>query len=357
MACGVYKRASSPYWWIWYGTGKERKMESSGKRLIDPLGWKHAHDLARTKAGSGAAPASTKKGDFDVWVEGYIKTFFPDPAQARSLRVELVHWRFLRGFLGSVNILNPSGLSYAIAQDYLTWRQRNGRSGRVRIHAAAKEISLLRRLMGEAVKRGFIAASPIAGMKVKTPRHREKPEISVEEEAIIRNALLAREGLLPVTERWKTISFLFGIRHGWRIAETSFPLSRVNFDKWEVLVRSKGDRWRTVPLHPEVRPVLTELKAAKATLSCAFPSGKPDRASYLWTVFLKEIKLPHLSHHCCRVSVVSRLARAGVSERLVMEFVGHWSTTSHRIYSRVAHGDLARCISLDDPPSASSPNP
>jgi integrase len=236
---------------------------------------------------------------------------------------------------------------------------------RPKVQTAIVELKLLRRVMAEAVRRGFVDKNPLADLHLKKPKHKEKPEISTEEEAAIRAALATMEGHLPVTQRWMTVSFLFGIRHGWRIAETSFPLKRVDFTAWEVLVHSKGDKWRTVPVHPELRPILTALREAGAKLSCVFPDGgRPEDGSRHWSMMLRgcerdNIKgiLPHLCHHCCRVSVISRLARAGVPERLVMEFVGHWSVTSHRIYSRVAHGDLARCIFPDGPASVALPNP
>jgi integrase len=163
--------------------------------------------------------------------------------------------------------------------------------------------------------------------------------------------LQKREGALPLTERWMTISFEIAIRHGWRIAETSFPLSRIDFRTWKVMVHQKGDRWRTVPLHPELRPMFTELKRLGARQSCVFPRGSPQRASYHWSMMLVGCErdgvaglLPHLCFHCCRVTVISRMARAGVAERLIMEWVGHASTAVHRIYQRVRSDDLEKCI-------------
>lgn len=365
MAFGVYERAGSPYWWIWYGAGKGRKFQSSGKRRTDPLGWKHAFDLARTRGGSGEALTSSAKAHFDAWVEDWLRIQFPNPEQHRSLKLSMMHWKFIRAYLGDQNAHEPAKITYALAMDYFVWRQKNRRQmDRPKVQTAVIELKLLRRVMAEAVKRGFANQNPLSEMKLRKPRHKEKPEITAEEEAEIRRVLAAREGHLHATEQWMTISFLFGIRHGWRIAETSFPLSRVNFARWEVLVHSKGDKWRTVPVHPELRPVLTKLRAAKATMSCVFPDGSAQAASRAWSLLLRgcerdNIKgiFPHLCHHCCRVTVISRLARAGVAERLVMEFVGHWSITSHRIYSRVAHGDLERCIFPDAPSTASPPSP
>ena len=359
-AFGVYKRKGSPFYWVWYGSGAGRKMESSRKRKDDPLGWKQAYDYARMKGGGGGGKTSTKSAHWDAWVEDWIDTILP--VANHSKQTALIGWRFLRAYLGSVDALEPADVTYGTAMGYFAWRKNNRRQkDRPKIHTARREVVMLKRIMEEARKRGFVATNPLLELKLPAHKPKEKPEISAEEEAIIRKHLAGKEGHLPITERWMTISFLFGIRQGWRIAETSFPLSRVNWETWEVLVHSKGDRWRTVPVHPELRPILLELRAAGAKLSCVFPRNSPMAASVAWSLMLRGVErdnikglLPHLCHHCCRVTAVSRLARAGVPERLVMEFVGHWSITSHRIYSRVAHGDLARCI-LPDAPSSGSP--
>lgn len=366
MPFGVYKRAGSPYWWIWYGTGKERKMESSKKRHDNPLGWKQAFDLGRLKSGGQYQGGTDDKAAyFDAWVEDWLRTLFPETKQTRSLNITLMHWRFIRAYLGGRNIHAPSGVSYAIAMDYFAWRQKNRRHmNRPKVQTAVIEMKLLRRVMAEAKRRHFIPENPLADLTLRKPAHKEKPEITREEEVTIRHVLTGREGHLPWRERWMTVSFLLGIRHGWRIAETSFPLSRINFENWDVLVHSKGDKWRTVPLHPELRPIFAQLKADDVATSCTFPDNSPQAASRQWSMFFRgcerdNIKglFPHLCHHCCRVSVISRLARSGVPERVVMEFVGHWSVTSHRIYSRVAHGDLARCILPDGSATALPPSP
>lgn len=362
---GVYRRKGSPFWWIWWGHRKTRKQESSGKKRTNPVGWKQAYDLARMKGGALEGGSSGDESHWDVWVDDWLRTLLPNPEQSGSLGTALMHWKFIRGFLGSKNILDPAGVTYAIAMEYFAWRQKNRRHlNRPKVQTATIEMKLLRRVLGEAVRREFIPKNPLSELKLAKPIPKEKPEITPEEESAIRAALAKREGHLPWKERWMTISFLFGIRHGWRINETSFPLERLRVETWEVLVRSKGNKWRTVPVHPELRPILSELKATKQKTSCVFPEGDVKRGSREWSMFFRgcdrdNIKglFPHLCHHCGRVTCISRLARAGVPERLVMEFVGHWSVTSHRIYSRVAHGDLQRCIFPDGQPSEASPSP
>jgi integrase len=353
MNYGVFPRTGSPFWWIYYYTGpKQRVQESSKKRRDDPLGWKQAYDLAKSKARDFGALGRAGNAVWDSWVEEWIESRMPNDNQLKSRKTALQHWRFIRAFLGDRGVDSPVGLSYNLAMEYFAWRKENKRlPSRPKVQTAVTEMALLKRVMHEAVRRGFAHANPIADMELVRPKHKEKPEIMPEEEALIRQELTRREGHLPLTERWMTVSFEIAIRHGWRIAETSFPLSRINFTTWQVSVHQKGDRWRTVPVHPELRPMFTELRRLGAKLSCVFPDNSQQRASYWWSMMLRGCErdnvagiLPHLCFHCCRVTVISRMARAGIPERLIMEWVGHASTAVHRIYQRVRADDLEKCI-------------
>ncbi len=353
MNYGVFKRENSPFWWIYfYSAPKERVQQSSKKRRDDPLGWKQAYDLAKSKARDFEAVDRGGNALWDTWVEGWLESRLPNDHQKKSRKTTLQHWRFIRAFLGSKGVDTPAGVSYNIAMEYFAWRKQHKRlPGRPKVQTAVTEMAMLKRVMREAVNRGFAHRNPLDQMELIRPKPREKPEISPDEENIIRAAISQREGQLPLTERWMTISFEIAIRHGWRIAETAFPLKRIDFTTWRVLVHQKGDRWRTVPVHPELRPLFTELHRLGAKVSCVFPKNSVQRASYAWSMLLRGCArdkvvgiLPHLCFHCCRVTVISRMARAGVSERLIMEWVGHASTAVHRIYQRVRSDDLEKCI-------------
>ena len=60
-----------------------------------------------------------------------------------------------------------------------------------------------------------------------------------------------------------------------------------------------------------------------------------------WHRFFRRIGLPHLSFHCTRVTVITRLARAGVPEQQAMRFIGHATLEVHRIYQKLKPGDLS----------------
>lgn len=61
-------------------------------------------------------------------------------------------------------------------------------------------------------------------------------------------------------------------------------------------------------------------------------------------MFFKAIGLPHLCFHCTRVTVITRMARAGVPISQAMRYVGHASTAVHKIYQRLAASDLSSAV-------------
>jgi integrase len=52
---------------------------------------------------------------------------------------------------------------------------------------------------------------------------------------------------------------------------------------------------------------------------------------------------PHATFHCTRVTVITRMARAGVPIQQAMAYVGHADQTVHRIYQRLQADDLTKC--------------
>jgi integrase len=60
-----------------------------------------------------------------------------------------------------------------------------------------------------------------------------------------------------------------------------------------------------------------------------------------WWKFRRDHDLAHLTFHSTRVSVITRMARAGVTQQKAMRFVGHASATIHRVYQRLNAGDVA----------------
>jgi integrase len=188
-------------------------------------------------------------------------------------------------------------------------------------------------IMSEAMRRGFITTNPARGLGLVKTRPREKPEINVIEEMRIRNAL-------PDWPTWMGTAFEIAMATGCRLRETVIELRNIDERAGAIHFIQKGGRPHTTALPPKLLPLIQRLRAEgrRTTLDM------PDRPSKEWRRFFRSIDLPHLSFHCTRVTVVTRLARAGVPERHTMRFVGHSGTTVHRVYTRLSVGDLKACV-------------
>lgn len=345
----VYPRKDSPYWWIAYTdpTTLRRTAKSSRQRREDPLGYKHALDLARTKAEDGRAMRHAAAGSgWDAWVETWIRGKFSEPHHARSLAAELHRWRFVRAFLAERKVPGPPGVTYQLGLDFMMWRQQHKtRSGKGGFNNALGELRLLGRVMREAVRRGFVTASPLERMGLKRKKSPEKPELTDAEIAAIRAALAAREDDKPITEQWMTVTFEIALHQGCRHAETSLPLSDIDERAGTITLRQKGDRVFTTRLHDGLRPLIARLRAAGATRTCSHP----PMAGKLWHWFFKGRPernqpgvAPRVCFHCTRVTVITRMARAGVPIQQAMAYVGHADHEIHRIYQRLQAPDLSR---------------
>jgi site-specific recombinase XerC len=346
----VYQRKGSPYWQIAYYDPKllKRVARSSGFRHAHPGGYKRALDRARKLAEDGrAGTPQSGNAQWDSWVEEWLR--FKHGKRARSLAAELHRWSWVRAFLTEKKIQAPAAVTYQNGLDFMEWRQTHRtRSGKGGFNNALQELRLLGRVMREAVRRGFVTASPLERMGIKREKAPEKPEITDDEVAAIRAELVRREGYLPITQRWMTVSFEIALHQGCRLSETSIPLTAIDEIRREILFHQKGDRPHLTRLHATLLPLIAELRAAGAARTCELPR----MAAKHWHWFLKgrhdkghESKgvAPRLCFHCTRVTVITRMARAGVPIQQCMRYVGHADATIHRIYQRLQAQDLARC--------------
>lgn len=348
----VYQREGSPFWWIAFidsGTLK-RRAKSSGFRIDDRLGYKRALDQARRLGEDGRA-AQSVAGDSrwaTGWVDDWLKTKHADAA--RSLAAEQHRWAFVLAFLTERKIHGPGGITYQTGLDFLDWRQEHRtRGGKGGFNNALQELHLMSRMMREAVKRGFITASPLERMGIKRHKSPEKPEATDNEIAATRAELKRREGHLPIGERWMSVSFEISLHQGCRLAETSLPLANIDVEARTIRFTQKGDRTFTTRLHDGLVPLVRELKAARLERTCKLPT----MASKHWHWFFKgrhdsghhdKAVAPRLCFHCLRVTVISRMARAGVPMAQAMAFVGHADSAVHRIYQRLTAPDLAKAV-------------
>ena len=344
----VYKRCDSPFWWIGFRRLPDLKWSYKSSKIphADSLGYKRALDLAR-RLGEDARVARLTSSDarWDAWVQRWIAEKFTNP---QTLRAESHRWRFVHAYLTERKIYGPMGVTYNVGHQYLAWRlDHKTRAGRGSYNNALGELRLLGRVMREAVRRGFVIASPLERMGFKRHAAPEKPEITDAEVAAIRAELLRREGALPIGARWMTICFEIALHQGCRLSETSLPMDSIDLAAGTIRFIQKGRRVFTTRLHDALHPLIAELRAAGAITTCTLP----HMAAKHWHWFFKgRFDKGHhqpgvaarLCFHCTRVTVITRMARAGVPIQQAMAYVGHADSAIHRIYQRLAAPDLSR---------------
>ena len=192
-------------------------------------------------------------------------------------------------------------------------------------------------IMREAMRRDFCEGNHCERIGIPKDPPRQKPEITDEELKQIRRELRNRP-------EWMRVSFEIAIHQGCRLSETAVPMDRINLSAEEIQFWAKGRDGKphifTTKLHPGLKPLIQDLRRLGRTATCQLPR----MAAKDWHFFFKECGLPHLCFHCTRVTVITRLARAGVSISQAMAYVGHASALIHQIYQRLTAKDVGASV-------------
>lgn len=275
-----------------------------------------------------------------AWVEPWLNSrYVPDSGTHYRYRTS---WRLLSHFFLEVGIQSIEQLTRDDCFRYLTWR--NG----AKHNTVRRELLFLSVVCNEGIARGLITKNPAEKLKIARGTTREKPEITPEMENEIWQAI---GNCQSKYKHFYRMSFLIGMRHGVRVAETRVRLADVQLDTQPPLISfiMKGSRGtkNTVPLHPDLWQPLRELKQNGAEWTFDQPVS-PKKMSIAWGTFFEhkgfKKKYPGLSFHSSRVSCISRLARKNVSQAKAMRFVNHSSAAVHQIYLRVQVSDLNDCL-------------
>jgi integrase len=273
-----------------------------------------------------------------VWVPGWIAYKAQTLSEKSRQRYDYA-WGHLAEFLEGKRVKHPAEVNYAMCHEFVCWRTDKARAIEERRKAgswnsAVMEVRVLGSILQEAVRRGWMLANPCARLGLKKQPAKEKCEITREEEATILSELKRRG------HDWMHDAFLVAMRQGCRLAETEVPLSRIDERAARITFLVKGGKYHTAPLHEDLLPLVKKARKNRCEKLVEFPHDPTD-ASSKFHKFFKRIKMGHLSFHCTRVTVVTRLCRAGFSESQTMMYVGHASQEVHAIYRKLKPCDLA----------------
>lgn len=337
----VYTRAGRPTFYVAYDCPERarRVCESTGILITDPRGKLAAYAYARERSQSGAIHSQTRDlSEWRNWVDAWLRMRFAN--QQATLRSYLGAWKHLSAYLYEKKIPTPRALHYQQVIDFVLWREaqvKKKSKRKVSRNTALHNVKVLSRIMREAVRRGYAPANPCFRICEDVPRApvAEKPELNNEDVAKLR-AELAKHWNDDF--EWMPIAFEIALLQNCRLRATQIPMDRIDLEAGTIRFHEKGGKVFTVPIHPELRPLLERLKAEGRAVTCTLPK----LASRTFSAVCRRLGLPH-TFHCTRVTGITRMARAGIPEQQAMAYVSHGGWAIHRIYQRLKPADVTGC--------------
>jgi len=333
----LFKRPRSPYWWIkWFDESGKLTRESTGKRLDSVQETREARRIRASKEMIEQTATPKVRGEqlMSAWVQPWLVATHKKDT---TLEVYLGAWENLMRFFDQRGIRVASQITREHCFQYLEWRQgmenKNERRRRKKCvcrNTAIHDLRTLRKVLYEAVNRDMIAKNPAAKLRLKMDARAQKPCITDEQRAIVEAADLSD---------WMKISWTIAINQGCRLSETSLPLDRVDFDNDLITFEIKDGSLHTTKLTPAVKALLLPLRDQGCKVTWQFHR----LASRDWSRKLKNLGMP-FSFHSTRVTVITKLARAGVNEQMARRFIGHASSEIHAVYTRLQADDLSACV-------------
>lgn len=327
----LYKRARSPFWWIQFkdGAGRITRRSTKQKWAIPAETKKAELERARREVSELDRARGDSAQKWEAWVPAFLKLHC-DKLTFKSYEL---HWRTIRIFLRSREIIYPTQLTYRHCVDFVAWRIAGDKPAGVKpvVHnTALVALKVLRLVMKQAVRRGFCASNPAAAMGIRMEKCKVKPEITEQHLRVIHDSLAGEPA-------WMLTAFTISLYTGCRIAETRIRMDCVDLERRKIhFADPKGGKPFTVPMRAELVPLFTRLAESGAEWTYD-PQPMP---SLVWCKFFKRISLSQYSFHCLRVTFISRGARAGVDERAMRRLVNHASETIHAVYQRFTTDDL-----------------
>lgn len=322
-----FVKKRSPFYYIRYrkpdGTWTDK---SSGIRVAHQGGLRRI----RTMVAEYSAREQEQRDEgcgtlFSEWVVSWIDYNYDNPKTATRYHNA---WTWIAAFFVIKGIIHPNEVTYQLCHEYMRWRtQKAPRT--CSWNTALTELRVLGAVEQEAVRRGYILVNPCARLRLGRKNTKQKREItSAEIEQI--------EELLKDAPQWMQDSWTIGIKQGCRLSECAVPLDQIDLEAGTITFNAKGGKKHTAPLHAKLEPITTKARQRGSVKLVDFPI----HPSKCWCQWFKNNGFEGLSFHCLRVTVVTRLARAGYSESQTMEYVGHASEMVHSIYRKLRPADL-----------------
>lgn len=331
----LFYRPRSPFIYIEYKTATgEVRRESTKLRRDSRDGVRAANRLLNQRNQQEKSyrtlPANSA---FDRWVLPFLRQHATNPATYRQY---VVRWNNLSNYWRKAGVAVPCQLTYAHCQDYVTHRTT---VDEVTQNTARDDLSTMRLIMNEAIRRDFCVANPCTQLRIKTVPRREKPEITDKQAASIRAELKHGERIKGCPwPFWMRVQFEIAWHTGRRISETKMAMATIDLTRRTYTVRVKGGQIKTKPFHRGLLPILKQIKGEWTH------SIGPSHSTRMWRQLFDKLGMTEHTFHCCRISLISRLRRSGVDRWTAQQICDHASATIHNHYNRYPEADLRAAL-------------
>jgi len=209
------------------------------------------------------------------------------------------------------------------------------RLGAVSTTTANKELARLRHLFARAVDWKYVKASPAAKVKKLKDAAGRVRHLTDDE----RHALL--DGANDRLKVWIAVALQTGGRrselHRLRWPHVDMTTKVITFKK------TKNGQDRSVPMTDELHALLDALPRS-ATGPVLPPYNDPHVLTRSFTRLVERLGLKDLTFHDLRHDVASTLTMAGVSQRAVMEVLGHRDPRMTIRYQHLEPGHLREAM-------------
>ena len=264
------------------------------------------------------------------WVPGFLEAHYTNPlTQVRARNA----WAPFAVFLEARQITEPALVTFAHGHEYVAWRLNPPAGAGVKArkkNTAILELKFAGRVMAHAVRLGLALANPLYRLGIRKDPAKEKVEITLEEQVKIQAALADEP-------EWMRDAWDVAMKQGCRLRHATTLLKDIDEQRMTIFLCEQKNKRHLAPLHPDLLPLVQRRRAEGASRLVDMPAVTAPK----WRRFFNRMGMPQHCFHDTRVTVITRLARAGVSEPLTKAFVGHASSAVHAIYTKLQAPDVA----------------
>jgi integrase len=306
------------------------------------------------RSGSGEAMPDSTLGS---WIDRWIESKKLETTPATFVR----YGNTIKGFKEALKNKLTKPISSITAQDILKWRDARGKV------VAAKTINVdlktVRALFGEAVRAGLVTVNVAGRVKVLKQSETSRRAFGVDEiNRLIKMAVGEMKGLI-----------IFGIFTGQRLGDIArLSWRSLDLDNNEIrfltaktgkrlafpLLRPMADYVAALdapndpdaPLFPEAHAAVVK-EGRVVTLSNQFHAlmavaGLVEKRTHISTGKGRGAKREggQVSFHSLRHSTVTMLKKAGVSDAMTQQIIGHDSIAVSRGYTHLDSSDVAKAM-------------